>query len=386
MKLLISILFFFSFSLCEIFAQCPDGDVTFIYQQDVDHFIVAYPDCAQINGSLSIGELNNYNTSISDISALNNITSITGQLNICHTQLSNLQGLQNLSNVNGKLFIYENNQLNSLGQLSNLTETGGVEVFLNQNLESLNGIENIETSYGNVRIGYNPSLQNISLSSLNSVFGYFDIIGNTALTSLEGLNNLTYIGSLFNISSNNLLTTLEGLESLTTIEGSKFDINNNNQLTSLQGIENLNLESLSDSGFGLLVNSNASLTTCNLQNVCNYLSLDSENNPREITGNMGNCLNEQAVLAACNLSVSDVERSNEWQVFYQKQTNSLFIQTEDFSLQGIQIYNLEGQLIADKNMKSSDSEKIQINSIHSVVLVKVISTEGKVFSKKVMIK
>ncbi len=383
----ISSLFFFIFLLGRVQAQCPEGDVTFIYQQDVDHFLIAYPDCAHITGNLNIGEFGNVNTTVSDISGLNSIMAIDGNLNISNTLLTNLQGLQNLTSLEGRLFVHENNDLTTLEQLSNLTETGGLEIYSNEQLLSLTGLENISGVYGNLRLGYNQSLQNVSLTNMELVSGYLEIINNLSLVSLSELNSLTFIGSNVWIGQNSQLVNLEGLESLTTVDGTFVRVFQNPQLVSLQGIENLNLETFEGSGFGLIVNNNGSLTGCNLPNVCNYLSLDPVNYPREIMGNTGNCVDENAVLEACNLGISDMENLNEnWQVYYQKQTNSLIVKTEGFQLSGIQIYTSGGQLLKELKGLSSNQEQFQLISPNSILIIKAISKEGKTFAKKVIIK
>lgn len=377
----------FTLSFFKMSAQCPQGDVKFIYQQDVAHFIVAYPNCTHITGDLEIGEFSNFSTTVSDISGLSQLTKIDGDLRISNTSLINLNGLQNLNDFSGTLFIAFNDELNSLEQLSNLTETAAINLHYNPALISLSGLHNITNMTGNLRVSYNDSLQNLSLTSLHSMGGYLEIMYNPDLISLTGLNNLESIDSFVTIAYNNQLTRIEGLEGLTTVEGTKIDIYNNPQLTSLAGIHNINLTTLEGSDIGLRLANNPVLNTCNLPNICNYLSFDAGNYPREISENTGDCTNEQSVLAACRLDVSDVENEGQsWNILYEKQSDLFTIRTEGFQLAEIQIYTLNGELLKHIKGLNSSREQFSFRTPNTVLIVKVISTNGKVFSKKAAIR
>lgn len=376
-----------SLSFIKAKAQCPEGNVTFIYQQDVAHFVVAYPNCTHVTGNLGIGEFGNPNTTINDISSLSSITTIDGNLIVSNTSLPNLNGLQNLNNVGGNLFLAFNNQLTSVDQLSNLTETAGINFHFNDALVSLSGLNNITNISGNLRVSYNNSLQNFSLTNLQSIGGYFEIMSNPALISFDGLNNLSSVDSFVTIAENSQLTSIEGLQGLTHVGGAKVDVYNNPQLTSLQGIQNIDLTSLEGTDIGLKFTNNPSLVTCNLPNVCNYLSLDPANYPREISENTGNCTNEQSALAACNLGVGDVDKQSEsWNLFYNKQNDSFTIQTDGFQLAEIQVYTLSGQLVKEIKGLNSNREQFNLKISNTVLIVRVVSTEGNVFSKKAMIR
>lgn len=367
-------------------AQCPSGNVTFIYQQDVAHFVVAYPNCTHITGNLNIGEMNNFNTTVSDISALSNFTKIDGNLNISNTLLTNLQGLQGLNDLGGNLFIANNSRLASVEHLSNLTETNGFTFVENSALTSLQGLHNLTNINGNVRLMYNNSLQNLSLTNLNAVGGYFEVVYNNSLSSFNGLNNLESIASFITISGNNQLSNLEALENLVNVEGAKIGINDNPQLVSLQGIHNINLSSLEGSDVGLILKNNSSLETCNLPNICNYLNLDSSNHPREVAGNVGNCRSEQIILDVCKLDIEEVESQDFWNVLYEKQNNTFTVQTEGFQMAEVQVYTLSGELVKKITGLNSKREQFYFRNSNAVLIFKIISTNGKVFSKKTVIR
>jgi len=128
-----------------------------------------------------------------------------------------------------------------------LASIGGyLSVKSNAALTSLTGLENLTFIEGGLSIGAN-NLGNPSLTSLTGLegltsIGSLSISSNNALISLTGLDNLTSIGGYFSVISNAALTNLTGLENLTFIEGGlSIGANNlgNPSLTSLTGLEDL---------------------------------------------------------------------------------------------------------------------------------------------------
>jgi len=75
------------------------------------------------------------------------------------------------------------------------------------------------------------------LSYIQTVGGDFTI-SNTALTSLAGMENLTFVGGYFNLSFNNSISNLDGLDVLSVIHDN-FSIHSNSALANLSGLDNL---------------------------------------------------------------------------------------------------------------------------------------------------
>src|SRR5690606_32647453 len=171
--------------------QCPAGNVTLTSQADIDAFAINYPNCTEISGDLYIS-----GSTITDLSPLNNLTSVGGNLYIDYnSSLTNLDGLSNLTSVGGFLYI-SSNSITNLDGLSNLTSVGGyLYISFNSSLTDLDGLSNL-TSVG------------------ESLF----IDSNSSLTNLDGLSNLTSIGDLY-IDSNPNLDNLDGLSNLTSVGG-----------------------------------------------------------------------------------------------------------------------------------------------------------------------
>src|SRR5690606_9627588 len=118
---------------------CPVGDIVFLTQAQVDGFMLAYPDCTEITGSLTI-----QGNGISNLNGLANITSITGNLVINQaSNLSNLDGLSDLESIEGSMGIAQSGVQN-LDGLNSLTTIGGALVLqANSQLNDISGLENI---------------------------------------------------------------------------------------------------------------------------------------------------------------------------------------------------------------------------------------------------
>ncbi|MBN2172951.1 MAG: T9SS type A sorting domain-containing protein [Bacteroidales bacterium] len=293
----------------------PEG-IIFSTQAEIDSFQINYPGCTEIEGGILIcggSDITNLNglhvlTSIGDslsirgndllnsLDGLDNITTIGGNLNIGrgyegayvgNISLSNLLGLHNLTSIGGNFVILGNDSLLNLEGLNNLTSIGGylkighvynngsapsalinlsgienltsiggpLYIIENNNLTSLNGLDNL--SYIGVGAGYsliiigNNSLANLNgLENINSLEGRLVIGDNDSLTSISGLSNLNSIGGL-NLEFNDAITNLTGLENVTSISGD-LSIHNNPNLSSLGSLENLT----SVSGHVIIMNNN----------------------------------------------------------------------------------------------------------------------------------
>lgn len=326
-KLTLTIVFILSQVI--LFAQTEDSclpeGINFTTQQQIDDFQINYPNCTEVEGNVFIGSFGG--TDITNLNGLSVLISIQGDLTIGgNDSLTNLEGLEGLLSVGGELHIgkfigqppgyyISNPILNSLDGLSNLSSIGGsIELYKNNSLTNLTGLENLTSINGNLEIKENQVL--VSLSGLNNVSfieGSLEIRDN-ALTSLNGLENVNLIGGELYIASTNLasLTGLSNLESVgshLTIKyteltnfsellnlysiGGRLDIMNNWYLTSLYGLDNINAETITN----LRIKLNYSLSTCEIQSVCDYLT--NPNGTISISDNAPGCNSPAQVQTAC---------------------------------------------------------------------------------------
>lgn len=98
----------------------------------------------------------------------------------------------------------------------------------------------------------------------------FIINENIELTSLEGLNNITTIGGKLHIRRNYKLQNLIGLVSLQTMDGLVL-FESNSELTSLTGIGNIDPTTIDS----IAIFDNPLLSTCEVQSICDYISIPS---------------------------------------------------------------------------------------------------------------
>ena len=164
------------FLSCMLSAQCPEGDIALSSQQQVDNFVINYPNCTELQNLIIEG------SDISNLEALSQITAIFGNLIIKETNIETLSGLENLTAIQGNLYIGDFNPSSCciLDNFNNSTYKG------NHNLNSLSGLENLETLNGDLLIVDNTLLTSLSpLSGLNTIGGSLYLYKNNALTSLE---------------------------------------------------------------------------------------------------------------------------------------------------------------------------------------------------------
>lgn len=246
----------------DILPECPSGgEITFTSQEQLEHFLIQYPNCTEITGALNI---NGINSNITDLTPLSNITK-TGAINIFQTSITNLYGLHNLTISGGTTGISFNNNLINLDELSNLETISGV-LFITDNsqLNSIEALSNITELIG-LDIRNLPSLTSLyGLHNLASVewdsSGDVSITGENGFTTLEGLNSLTLINGSLTLQNLPNLTSLEGLNNLQAV--AEIRIQNNPLLNSISALENLDDNDTNYEGIsvgGIHISKNASL-------------------------------------------------------------------------------------------------------------------------------
>lgn len=297
MKKLILLIAAVAMSYANATAQgCLPEGITFTTQAQIDNFQTNYPGCTVIEGNVTIQGSNI--TNLNGLSVLTNIgdylsiygndslTSLEGLENLTYlgsgllikgnTALTNLTGMGSLTSISGNLWIYDNNALTSLVGLENLASVGGsleIGVYFDPMLTRITDPDTLTPTAGNLLTGEkyyfigNPSLISLTgLDNLNFIGGDFNILYNNSLSNLNGLSNLYNIAGNLWIEANNALTNLTGLENLNSIEGD-FIIRSINALTSLAGLENLTFI-----GGYLSIQLNPSLSLCDSEWLCNYLT------------------------------------------------------------------------------------------------------------------
>jgi len=109
-----------------------------------------------------------------------------------NSSLTSLEGLNNISSVGGHLFIRINDILTDIDGLGNLTTIGDAfDISNNPELSSISDMQSLTTIGGDLTFHGNYSLTNISgLINLNTIEGDLTLSSNTLLCSLSGLDNI----------------------------------------------------------------------------------------------------------------------------------------------------------------------------------------------------
>ena len=318
---------------------CPEGNLLFYTQLDLDLFAEAYPDCHELSGFLQIGPSTG-ESPITSLAGLSGILSIAGNLDITQNpSLKSLVGLDSLRHVGGYVSINTNDSLVDLTGLSSLNSISD-QLFIrfNDQLNSLNGLgqnqfvsllslfieNNPLLSFCNVPAVCNFLIQSediiirfnapgcVNLPQVSAACGIYScietgivfnsqeevdrfpadypgcnsILGDVTIAgpdieNLDSLIQLQYINGTLSIFSNPVLTNIDGLSNLKSVV--YLDIESNPLLPGLIGLSNL------ASAGGLLIYNNLALTSLAGLGQLDY-----------------NTINDIYVEANPNLSVCDV--------------------------------------------------------------------------------
>ncbi len=331
----------------------PEG-IIFTTQAEIDSFQFNYPNCTEIEGSItingediinliglslvtSIGDsLKIYYTSLENLNGLNalnyvggeiylesnpnllnltgleSLTSIEGSLEVWfNDMLNNLEGLDGLASIGGDMFFANNNAVSDLSGLDNLTSIGGLlYISRNDGMNNLIGLESLNNIGDGLTVRYMSNMANfLGLANLVSVGGALQISDNEQLTSFIGLEALTSLGGDLYIRGNNALTSLNGLEGLTSISGDIL-ITSNNALNSIAALGNINPSSI----INLYIWLNGSLSDCETQNICSYLA--NPNGSINIYLNAVGCNNPTEVASGCGITLPCLPYGNYY--FYEQ--------------------------------------------------------------------
>ncbi len=128
-----------------------------------------------------------------------------------------------------------------------------------------------------------------------------------------------------------------GLEGLNSIAGQLL-ISENESLISLSGLDNIEHSSILD----LWISHNPSLSICEIQSVCDYLS-----NPvgdTYIRFNASGCNTQAEVEAACEVGLNEIPSKNQFTISPNPSSTLITIETSASSSNfQLSIFNLNGQ-------------------------------------------
>ncbi len=217
---------------------CTPDEITLGSQAEVDDFQANHgPGCDTIVSRLTIT-----GASITDLSPLAGLTTIdwNSWLTISGTSVVSLAGLDGLTSV-FSVDISNNALLTDITALFSIgTHTGALFINGNTLLTNLNGLDNVtELPVGGLFIENNPSLTDLGgVSNITSIGASLVIGNNDALVDLNDLAGLTHVPSNMSINNNDALTDISALGNLVDFDA-VFYLRLNSQLTQLGDLSNM---------------------------------------------------------------------------------------------------------------------------------------------------
>ncbi len=216
-----------------IYGQCPTETVRIKNQEQVDSFIINYPNCTDLEVDLLI-----FATDINNLLGFRNLRSVKGRISIEHNKLlESLNGFDNLKKIDGGLEITSSPLVTSLSPLSNLESIGGGLHIGSLSIKDFTGLEKIRHVVSDLGLGGFEGLESWhGLHNLKSIKGFF--ISKTNIKDFSGLTSLVEINGSLNISDEPNLETLDGLDKCAGI----YDVD----ISNCPNLTKVNLSSISD--------------------------------------------------------------------------------------------------------------------------------------------
>ncbi|MCD4725965.1 MAG: T9SS type A sorting domain-containing protein [Bacteroidales bacterium] len=382
MKNLSIIIFILIFCQITVSSQpCLPSGITFTNQAQIDSFQTNYPNCTEIEGSVTI----KYD-GITNLNGLSSLTSIQGSLIFGISggtnSLTNFIGLDALTFIGSTLEIYTCNSLINLTGLGSLTTIGsnliiGGHYWGSPAITNLSGLDALTSIGGTLEIHRNDALTSLSaLDNVTSIGGGLVVEFNDGLTSLSGLDNLTSIGGGLSIVLNSTLTSLLGLDNVTSIGGALY-IMQNPVLASLMGLDNIDAGSITY----LDIYGNNLLSTCEVQSICDYLAIPGAN--FGISYNATGCNNPAEVEAACGVGIPYINFESEFSIYPNPANDILSISCKDgATIEKVIIYNQMGQKVFEGELSNNT---VDVSSLHpGMYIIELINQEWKVRRKLIV--
>jgi len=333
----------------------------------------------ELNGELTIED----NESLVQLTGLNNINSVAGSVVIQRNfSLGSMTGLNSLASIGGAFVIWHNHWLATLAGLESLhTIWGQLSIQWNHYLTNLAGLDNLEVVGAQIFISHNYRLLDLTgLESLISCY-QFNLSMDTALVSLNGVENLTNIAYDLTLVNNKNLTDIEALTNVSSAP-QFIRLYGNLKLESLDGLDNI----IDTSILRLTIESNHKLSDCAVESICNYLS-----NPGgliEISDNETGCNNAAEILEACETLSADessvVGRQSSVKVYPNPSSDQIIIELARFSsLKNTiaEIYNVNGQLVMKRKLTKTLSVIDIRDFLEGVYIVKIMDERSIFYSK-----
>lgn len=257
-KLFVALLFIANFSL--LAQDCPPYSITFSTQEQLDQFIIQYPNCTELDVDISINAHGNF-----DYSPLNNIEKtrrwlyintfdfdVTGLLN----NLKSVRGIDVNSSGSELSLINSFNELDSIKY--RLTLSSSTDEWSKLNLDAFRNLRSVGANLGIKKLKILDSINifnklteagSLYFVELQAVTSRFRIYGfenlertdymwfrDLEISSLPGFENLVSVYDKINLENAINTEVFDGFNSLVAVSEINFK---NNNIKKLKGFNNL---------------------------------------------------------------------------------------------------------------------------------------------------
>ena len=174
---------------------------------------------------------------------------------------------------------------------------------------------------------------------------------NPLLASMEGLENLTYIGGNLTILSHEALESLSSLNALITVGGSIW-ISGNDSLTSLTGLDYIDAASI----VNLKIIGNPLLSTCEVESICSYLVAPA--GTVDIHDNAPGCNSQEEMEDACLVSVNEINPILELSISPNPASTQITIEVPVMRNKNtlLTIFNMNSQLLLTQRITNQKTQ------------------------------
>lgn len=328
------------FAISTSFAQCPEGEVLLRSQADIEQFRNNFPGCTRLQSGLTIS-----GNDITSLRFLNNITSVQQAITIINNpNLRSLSGLENITE-----FIYTPPLPPAPPQ------SGCISILNNPLLEHFNEFSNIVPVTNN---GF------ISLK--------LEVKDNQSLLNLEGFTGISEAISFIDVTNNVRLTSLNGLENISFTISMRLE--DNPVLNDISAIVNTTI-----GNSGVRIVGNTSLSECAVQSICNAIT-DNRGNVTIENNNKGCITIDEVDMRCVSLGITDVVNSSAFEV-YPNPTENMLQLTANANQDFIQIhlYSLLG-----KTLFTTTNPLIDLSSYPKGIYLLVIETATGISLKRII--
>ena len=348
-----------------------------------------------INGDLTIASALNFqqqssNYPLTDISGLNNITTVEGMVEISDvpnlTTANVFNALENagaisisglapntISGFNNLvatgLIAIQGTTITSFSGLGSLSICSDLIINNNQNLETISGLVTLNQITNDLKVEQNPMLQNLQgMENLQTIKGLL-INSNTGLTSFNGLENLESVGTKIQINGNTMLNDLTALSNIVEFYGntSNITIQDNALLSNLSGLQNVAPLTIDT----VTIQNNPNLSNCAITNFCEKIDTGG-GGQFTVANNASGCNNVSEIEAVCELGVT--ENAGQYFVLFPNPANTILKIQTDVQINSLKITDISGRTI---NVNDFDNNIINVSNLATgVYFIAVSSIRG----------